>query len=66
MVCAVSREGEAYYTMVLSAGRRVAAGEPHSGRLLDSIRSKFGLPPGPPSAYDLDISVRPGHPGRWP
>ena len=63
MVCAVSREGEAYCTLVLQVGQRLAEGEPHSGRLLDSIRSKFGLPPGPPSAYDLDISTRPGHPG---
>jgi hypothetical protein len=66
MVCAVSREGEAYCTLVLAEGRRVAEGEPHSGRLLDSIRSKFGLAPGPPSAYDLDIGAPPGHQGRWP
>jgi hypothetical protein len=58
LLCAVSREGEAYCAMEPDGGRLVQ-GTPHSGRILDLLRSKFGLPPGCPSRYDLAVSVEP-------
>jgi hypothetical protein len=59
LVCGVSRQGEAYCAMA-PAGRPYVEGLPRGGRLLDDLRAKFGLPPGPPSPYDLDVSLRPG------
>ncbi len=56
LLCAVSREGEAYCAMGPDGGYLVE-GTPHSGRLLDVLRSKLGLPPVPPSPYDLAFTV---------
>ena len=55
LVCAVSEDGQAYAATTSATKDRLVAGVPHSGRLLDAIRSKFGLPPGPSSTYDLEI-----------
>ena len=49
LVCAVSEDGQAYAATTSATKDRLVAGVPHSGRLLDAIRSKFGLPPGPPA-----------------
>ena len=56
LVCGVAADGDAY-AMMVSAGRVLIEGAPSSGRLLDVIRSKFQLPPGPPSAHDLDLAA---------
>ena len=55
LVSAVSEDGQAYAATTSATKDRLVAGVPHSGRLLDAIRSKFGLPPGPSSTYDLEI-----------
>ena len=59
MVCAVSAEGEAYGALVLAGGQLLVEGEPRGGRMLDSILAKFGLPPGPPCPYDLELKHSP-------
>jgi hypothetical protein len=58
-ICAVSAEGEAYAALVLPGGRQLAEGVPASGRLLDIMLDKFGLPPGPPCPFDLEITPEP-------
>ncbi len=60
VVCAVSAEGEAYAALVLARGQLLVEGEPQGGRMLDSILAKFGLPPGPPCPYDLELKHNPG------
>ena len=59
VVCAVSAEGEAYGALVLAGGQLLVEGEPRGGRMLDSILAKFGLPPGPPCPYDLELKHNP-------
>jgi hypothetical protein len=54
LICAVAASGDAHAVLQLTDGRRVA-GPPSSGCLLDAIRAKFGLPPGPVSPYTLDV-----------
>jgi hypothetical protein len=56
VVCAVSAEGEAYAALVLARGQLLVEGEPQGGRMLDSLLAKFGLPPGPPCPYDLELT----------
>jgi hypothetical protein len=56
VICAVSAEGEAYAALVLPDGRQLAEGVPEGGHLLDLMLAKFGLPPGPPCAFDLEIA----------
>ena len=58
-ICAVSAEGQAYAALVLPGGRQLAEGVPASGRLLDIMLGKFGLPPGPPCPFDLEITPEP-------
>jgi hypothetical protein len=55
VICAVSEEGEAYAVVSSSAGRQ-AHGVPTRGRLLDLIRAKLFLPPGPSSVHDLEMA----------
>lgn len=45
-VCAVTDTGEAYAVLIGTGGTRIR-GVPTGGRLVDALRSKFGLPPGP-------------------
>ncbi len=56
LLCAVSENGQVYAAITSATKNRLVVGVPHSGHLLDAIRSKFGLPPGPSSAYDLEIA----------
>jgi len=55
LVCGCSDNGEAYALMTVPGGSELIEGTPHSGLLLDIIRSKFGLPPGPATCHDLII-----------
>ena len=54
LLCAVDDDGDAYAVLAFSDGRRVQ-GQPAGGLLLDAIRAKFFLPPGPASPYALDV-----------
>jgi hypothetical protein len=56
LVCGVSRSGEAYAVISSPTGGQLIEGVPHNGRLLDAIRSKLGLPPGPPAVSDLELN----------
>ena len=58
LVCAVSAEGETYAALKLPDGP-LAQGEPEGGRLLDLLLAKFGLPPGPPCPYDIELRGEP-------
>ena len=65
LVYGSSREGEPFAAMSISVGEPVVELDARAGRGLDAIRSKFGLPPGLPSAYDLEVSNTSGdHPAR--
>jgi hypothetical protein len=55
VICAVSEEGEAYAVLSSSGGQQ-AHGVPTRGRLLDLIRAKLFLPPGPSSVHDLEMA----------
>jgi len=55
LVCAVSRNGEAYAAVAIPTGRGFVEGTPNGGRLLDALLSKFGYPPGLECTHDLDI-----------
>lgn len=58
LVYGVSREGEVYAGIAAATGQPMVELEVRAGRLLDALRSKFGLPPGPPSVYDLQMSSK--------
>jgi hypothetical protein len=62
VVYGVSAEGEPYAAMAPSPGCPLLELEVRNGRRLDAVRSKFGLPPGPPSRYDLEMSSGPDGP----
>jgi hypothetical protein len=53
--CAVSEDGDAYAVVKLANGAEVY-GVPTSGRVLDLVRSKLMLPPGPTSTNDLEMT----------
>jgi hypothetical protein len=55
LICAVSEEGEAYAVLSSSEGMQTH-GVPTGGRLLDLIRAKLFLPPGPSSVHDLEMA----------
>ena len=57
LVCGVAESGAAYAVMTLTDNGRLIEGVPSGGRLLDAIRSKFGLPPGPSSSCDLETEA---------
>jgi hypothetical protein len=74
LVYGVSDEGEAYAATGVPAGPLVEL-EVRGGRLFDVMRTKFGLPPGPPSVYDLEmcssrdrspVTCEPAVPGSGP
>ncbi|MGH9104958.1 MAG: hypothetical protein ACRDZX_03815, partial [Acidimicrobiales bacterium] len=54
VICAVAEDGVAYAVLVGADGRNLE-GTPSSGRLLDLVRSKFGMPAGPASSFDLEL-----------
>jgi hypothetical protein len=62
LVYGISAEGEANAAIAMSVGEPLVELEVRGGRRLDAVRSKFGLPPGAPSPYDLQMTSNPGGP----
>ncbi len=58
ILCGVSEDGDAYAMFVPTVGPPIC-GTPTEGRLLDLLRTKLLLPPGPPSHLDLNFTTAP-------
>jgi hypothetical protein len=58
LLFAVSEDGDAYAVVIEADGSQVH-GVPTRGRLLDLVRSKLFLPPGPFSDHDLEMTALP-------
>jgi hypothetical protein len=56
ITCAVSEDGDAYAVVKMADGAEIY-GVPTSGRVLDLVRSKLMLPPGPKSTSDLEMTA---------